>query len=248
MTTIETQDNGSSDSISAIDRAIAATKARKAAKEAAGLASGSEGEGVVAEGDKRGRGRPRLSDEQKAARDAERTIERETAKAQKRAAREEKKSAKAAAKAEAQANKVAIGGVEDGNRQPAHLAKVAKAKSALPVLSERGQQIFNEATVALPAAEISALATNLQFFNREQATVRAASGTVKLNVGDRVRITGGDPKFSGQEGVVSKVQRIRAYVTVVGSTKEAYVFTSDVEVLNDQVNVESVPVTEAAVG
>jgi hypothetical protein len=73
------------------------------------------------------------------------------------------------------------------------------------------------------------LALHIQHFNRVKATERALDQRVVQ--GTPVRIIGGDPKFMGMTGTVTKAQRIRCYVTVPGAKREVYLFTSDVEVL-----------------
>jgi len=75
-----------------------------------------------------------------------------------------------------------------------------------------------------------------------QATQRALSQ--KVAAGDEVRILGGDPRYVGMTGTVSKAQRIRCYVTVGGVNKPIYLFTSDVQVLEG----ESLETDTSAVG
>lgn len=155
--------------------------------------------------------RPRLSTEDKAKRDAD----REQDKAQRKAERDAVRAAKQAERA--------------AGRKPAHMSKVDKAAAKLPPLSTEAQALFNELTVSLPAAAINALAVHLQHFNRVKATERALGQ--KVEAGSKVRIVGGDPRFVGLEGTVSKAQRIRCYVDVAGAKRPVYLFTSDVEVI-----------------
>lgn len=187
-----------------IDKAIAVAQARKAARgeKPAETTEPTQGKAAAPR-------RPRLSDEEKQARDAAKAEQQATAKAARAAARAEKQAAKAA------------------TRRPAHLAKVKRAAELLAPLGQAATLLFNEATANLTASELASLASHIVQFNREKATIRALS--VRLTVGQRVRIVGGDPRLVGKEGTVTKAQRIRAYVQVDGASKPTYVFTSDVE-------------------
>lgn len=148
--------------------------------------------------------------------------EREAKKAQIEADRKARKEAKEAERAE----KLALA---QANRKPAHMSKVEKAAERLPRLEGTAEHLFTDATANLSRDQVTALALHLQHFNRAQATERAL--TAKLEVGANVRITGGDPRFIGLTGELSKVQRIRCYCTVPGLDRDVYLFTSDVEVL-----------------
>lgn len=189
--------------MSAIDKAIANAKARKATK-------GTGDETSTAKPVKEPKA-PKLSDEEKAAKLAKREIERAEAKT----ARDALRAAKIAER--------------NANRAPAHMRKVQKAAEKLASLGQAAELLFNEATANLPAADLAALATHIQHFNRVKATERALGQ--KLEVGQSVTIVAGEPRFVGKIGTLSKVQRIRCYVDVEGLTKPVYLFTSDV-VLN----------------
>lgn len=196
--------------LSAIDRAIANAKARKAGRVTAEAAG--EGE-APAEGTasptETGSKRPRLTDEEKAARQQTRDKER----AEKKEAREAVRAAKKAEK--------------DAAKQPAHMRKVMKAAEKLGSLGLKATLLFNEATANLSASELAALATHIQHFNRVKATERALDQT--LEVGQQVTVIGGDPRYFGATGTVTKAQRIRCYVQVEGANKPIYLFISDVE-------------------
>lgn len=181
--------------LSAIDKALAAAKARKAVKE--GMSQDAETDAPK---------KAKLSDEAKALKQAER--------AQKQAQ----------LKAEREARKVAKAQQVKG---PAHMKKIDRAASKLPELSEQLQLLFNEATTNFGASQITALALHLQHFNRVKATERALSQ--KIEAGQQVQIIGGDPKFIGMVGTVTKAQRIRCYVSIPGVKRDVYCFTSDVQ-------------------
>jgi hypothetical protein len=109
------------------------------------------------------------------------------------------------------------------------MKKIASAANKLPTLTDTAQLLFNEATTNFSAEQLTALALHIQHFNRVKATERALNQRVVQ--GTQVRIIGGDPKFIGMTGSVTKAQRIRCYVTVPGVKREVYCFTSDIEVL-----------------
>ena len=193
---------GTDQNVSAIDKAIAAAQARKATKVASGNAT--EKAALKEKAPKA----EKMTDEEKAAKLAAREAER----AEKKAARDAIRASKIAER--------------DANRQPAHMRKVQKAAEKLTSLGQAAELLFNEATANLTQAELSALATHIQHFNRVKATERAL--TQKFEVGQTVNIIAGDPRFIGKSGTLAKVQRIRCYVTVEGYNKPVYLFTSDV--------------------
>lgn len=193
--------------VSEIDKALAAAKARKDAKGSGG-ATPKPAKAENAEATPKEPKRPKLSEEEKAARLAQRETERAARKATRDAAR-------AAKLAE-----------RNANRKPAHMKKVEKAAEKLAALGQAAELLFNEATTNLTAAELATLATHIQHFNRVQATQRALNQ--KIEAGMQVTIIGGDPRWIGKTGTVSKAQRIRCYVTLEGQAKPVYLFTSDV--------------------
>lgn len=214
------------DNTTAIDAAIAAAKARKAAKNnpteestaTDAVESTTPGEKparkarIVGPKPEKEPKKPRQTDEEKAAKKATRDAERESKKETRQQLRAEKLAVKAA------------------DKKPAHMEKVLKAASRLPSLTETASRFLNEVTVNLSAADLTALALHIQHFNRVKATHRALSQ--RVGVGDSVRIVSGDTRYVGQAGVVSKAQRIRCYVEVPGAKKPVYLFTSDVEILS----------------
>lgn len=196
--------------VSAIDKAIAAARARKAAKGG----DGSTNTNTAPKTPKADKGeatpkRPRLTDEEKAAREETRNAER----ASKKEARD---AARAAKRAERETTK----------RTP-HMSKVAKAAAKLPALNDSAQVMFNDITTNFSRDQVNALSQHLQHFNRVKATERALGQ--KVEVGDTVRIVGGDPRWIGKTGTIAKAQRIRCYVEFEGHSKVVYFFISDVE-------------------
>ena len=193
-----------SDNLSAIDKALNAAKNKKALKNGEAPVAASAGEGAAPVSTKR----PKLSDEDKKARDEKRAAERAEAKAKRDAEREQKRAAKAA------------------NAKPAHMSKVDKAAAKLPAMNDDAKTEFDRITCNFSASQIAAIAEHLQHFNRTKATERAL--TQKLTEGSVV--VSGDPKYVGKSGTVSKAQRIRCYVEIAGIAKPVYLYTSDVEV------------------
>lgn len=204
----DTANKGTS-SITAIDQAIAAAQARKAARNGEPAPTGTPAEKAP---------RVKLSDEEKAQREERRNSERDAKKVQ----REE---ARAAKKAER----------DNGKRTP-HMSKVEKAAERLPALNDAASVLFTDITTNLTRDQITAIAAHLTHFNRVQATSNALGRTVEA--GMLVNIASGDPRYIGKQGTVVKSQRIRCYVNIpgennrpIGGSNETgiYFFTSDVE-------------------
>jgi DNA polymerase III alpha subunit (gram-positive type) len=170
----------------------------------------------------------------KAAKDAERAAkkaERDAERAAKKAERDAKRAAKKAEREAARAAKQA----ERANRVPSWQRKIERLTAALPPATEnltKLQSILKnfddvELTSALTYVEYERRVRGL----RATAELKATGGQT-LNVGDKVLIKNCNArKFIGQVGVVELVRRIRAFVAVPGFNTKAYVFTSDVEVL-----------------
>lgn len=197
--------------LSAIELAIAAAKARKASKgEQHAEAEATANKPVKVKTD------PEFAKAQrKEANDALRAA----AKAKREAERDERRGRKAAQ-------------AQEKAERPAHMKKVNRAAEKLPTINDEASRIFDEITTNCSAEQVAAIALHLQHFNRAKATERAL--TQKIEVGSRVRIVGGDPKFIGQEGTVSSVRRIRCFVDVSGAKKPVYLFTSDVQVVEEE--------------
>ena len=212
--------------ISKIDAAIAAAKARKAAREAAlqEAAQAPQDSAVSESGDSNDTSSSHeLSDADK------RQSNRAAKKAMILADREARKAAKQAERSAKKETKVAQ------RSGPAHMSKVDKAAAKLPTLTSEAKALLDDCTSQLHPDQLAALALHIQHINRVNATQRALSA--KVEAGTAVRIIGGDPKFVGRTGVVFKAQRIRCYVTVPGVNRPVYLFTSDVT----PVEVETLP-------
>ncbi len=170
----------------------------------------------------------------KAAKDAERA-EKKAARDQERAAKKSELDAKRAIKkAEREAAKAAKA-AERANKAPAWQRKIERLTAALPEATENLTNLQSVLTTFSDVELTSALAY-VEFERRTRgiratAELKATEGQT-LNVGDKVLIKNCNArKFIGQVGVVDLVRRIRAFVVVPGFDTKAYVFTSDVELL-----------------
>lgn len=204
--------------MSAIDQAIKAAQARKAKKDST---QSSDSETIANEASK-----------------AERKVAREVEKHK----RDEERAAKKAAK---QSKEIVKKEMKKNPR--AHLAKLDKAAASLPKIeSERLSDTFASLQSQFDSSELSLLAVHLQHYVRSIATINATN--TKVEVGTKVKIVSGDPRYVGQEGIVNKAQRIRCYVELA-SGKVAYCFTSDVvpletdEVVQDESETDEVSAT-----
>lgn len=201
-----TEESNVENKASAIDRALAAAVARKAARDVGGEATVSH---TLTLNEKIAKAVPSSRNTTEAK--AQRQVQREASMSTRKAEREARKAAKVA---------------EEADKRPVHMAKVARAASKLPQLSTDASDAFAALTTKLATDQIVALALHLQHHNRVSSTQNAL--TVRMTTGTAVRIVGGDPRFIGKTGVVSKAQRIRCYVAVDGVAKPVYCFTSDV--------------------
>ena len=211
--------------LSAIDRALAAAKARKAAKEAAGL----EPEVTVAHKAKKDPA-PKIKvekvvDPALAAARAAKVVARveargsklaqfEAARAERRVAREVKSLARAATLA------VVI---------PAHLKKVERAKAKLPQLNEKMQALVDNIVSSFSLHQLDAMVMHMQLHARAEKTRLASKGGA-LPIGASVTIFGGDPRYIGKAGIVVTSRKLRATVAVEGAKKPVYIYTSEAKV------------------
>jgi hypothetical protein len=140
-----------------------------------------------------------------------------------------KKAKKAATPKEPKAPKAPKAKKEKPARSaPAHMVKVNKIAAQLPQLSVDAAVLF-AAVNNMSTADMNSLVQHINVSIRRRGVTAMAQGRVgKLEPGNRVRIVSGDTRFLGQEGVVSKVQRIRCYVRIDGRNKDDYFFCSDV--------------------
>lgn len=232
---METSETRKDDSMTAIERALAAAKARKAQRDAAYSGSDNRPSSPpVAPKPSPSRPSAEEREAEKKRRDEERAA-RESAKAQKSGADEEAKLARKAERDAAKAAKRALKEAEKNAKKPAHMKKVDKARSKCPALNDVAEQIFGEATANLTAQQIDALAQHLLVHNRAAATIRATQ-LDPLPLGAQVRITGGDPRFVGMTGEVVHAQKLRAKVAVPGVKKEVYIYNGQAIIIQEDAN------------
>lgn len=154
---METQTQDLNTKLSAIDKALAAAKARKAVKESSPPPADEAMAPVTI----------KKSDVDKAAKAAARAEKQ----AQLKADREARKAAKDAAKS---------------SGKPAHMKKIDRAAGKLPQLNDQMQLTFNEVTTNYSAEQITALALHLQHFNRVKATERALNQKIEAGMSVRI--------------------------------------------------------------
>lgn len=208
--------------LSAIDKALAAAKARKALKDSmGGKVDSTTPKAQVAK--KSESVAPSKKDEStKQAREVARAVKQAELKKQ----REERAEARNKARSERSRNR------NNPSGQPAHMKKIEKAAAALPRISEATRKALDEITSTITGVELESLALHIQHYNRVQQTKRALKGA-SFEPGDEVRVVSGAAKYIGKTGVIDRAQRIRCFVRVHGASKPVYLFTSDVELLNN---------------
>lgn len=171
-------------------------------------------------------------DEAAAAKAAERDA-RKTARDQERASKKAELEAKRAVKqAERQAIKDAKA-AERGAKAPAWQRKIDRLAANLPEATENITSLA-ELITSFDDLELTNALAYVEYERRVRAikATAQAKDSVALNVGDKVFIRNCNArKFIGQEGIVTLVRRVRAFVEVDGFDTKAYVWTTDVDVL-----------------
>lgn len=105
-------------------------------------------------------------------------------------------------------------------------SRLSSIEDRLPKLSLDAQTIFDMAKEQLQRGDIEVLTAHLSAHTRRLA-VQSASSTVDLKLGQRVTVKSGNPRAIGKTGVLSKLQRVRCFVTL-DNGEELYLYTSDV--------------------
>lgn len=235
------EDTGNTDAQqSVIDRAVAAAKARAAAKAAAGGKTPKATEATEKKEKKEKAPKAKKEKTVKAAK-VEPTAEQiEESKAAKAAAKAEKEAKRAAdkalrdaerevKKAEREAKKSAKAAERASTRKPAHMGKVEKAGAKLPNMGDAVRSVYDLVTGSdLTEGQMAILGAHLAHFNRVRATVRSAE--CSLTEGQTVEIVSSDrdARLIGLRGTVAQVRKIRVLVDIPGHAKQAYLFLSDV--------------------
>lgn len=203
---METQTIDNTNKLSAIELALAAAKARKAAKEQSGSSTDTNPED-----------RATIKAQIEADR-AARKARREAAENTSSTTREEKAAAKAAKKAAKAA--------EAANGRPTHMKKVERAKSKLAPMCTAAADLLTTAKRDLAPIQLEVLAQHLIVAAREQRTLGAHNASI-LPVGTSVQITAGDPRFIGARGTVVKSHKLRLLVAVEGLSKPIYIYAGE---------------------
>ena len=249
--------NNANTTMSAIDRALAAAKARKAARDAMyteiaaadpKMSKAKQVKVMKAEildnlndVDPRAKAKPN-ADAREAARtkrDAERVerLNAKAAKAAETAAKLEAAKAEAAAKkaqraeerAAAKAAKLAeVAAKRADAKRVAHLRKVENARSKLPALDRATTEAVADLTNKFTAAQLEVLAQHLMVHARTERTVRSVATGAAMAVGDTVTVVGGAAKHVGAVGTLVVVNKLRVQVKVDGVTKPLYLYRADV--------------------
>ena len=225
--------------LSAIEKALAAAKARKAAKEAAGLTEETPAPKAKKEPKPKAEKptkAPKAAKEPKAktvdptkeAAKAERLAAKAAKMAELEAQRAERKAAREAAKAEREATRAAAKSAPGS----AHMKKVEKARAKLLPLSSEAELLYSEIIGNFGGPMVNAIAEHLKLHVRMSATKRATEGAA-LPIGTTVRIINGDAKYLNMVGTVVKSQKLRSFVKVEGVRKDVYVFTADLKVVDE---------------
>jgi hypothetical protein len=218
--------------MSAIDRALAAAKARKAAKEAAGITSDVPDvmpKAVVPKAPKTPK-EPKVKMDNDDPAKAERNAAREVRRAEKAAREAADRAVKDARKADRAAAKLLKAETKvSRSDKPAHMKKVERARSKCPPMNVEMEKLFSEAVSNFSAQQIDALAQHLLVHNRAYKTQRASEST-PFEIGATVTITGGEAKYIGMTGTVTKSQKLRTTLTVEGINKPLYVYTADAKI------------------
>ena len=246
--------NMSDAQMSAIDRAIAAANARKAAKEAAGMETvtvnvdsdngddDSQEPVKVAPKAKPGKEKKAPKKEKVVPSKEDKEKEKEVKKAARAEAKakieQERAVRKAAKMAEKEAKKSEKSVVVV---EPKHMAKVNKAAALLPKMDSLTTEMFEMVqNRGLSEGEVTTLCAHLAHYNRVRATIRSAS--CKFEEGQLVEIISSDrdARLIGKRGTIVEVRKIRVLVDV-GTTNPAYLFLSDIVAVeeNEEVAVDS---------
>lgn len=226
--------------LSAIEKALAAAKARKAAKEAAGITEETPAPKSKKELKPKTEKPTRSPKAAKAAKEpkaktvdpakeavkAERLATKATKITELEAQRSERKAAREAAKAKREANRAAASSAPGS----AHMKKVEKVRTKLLPLSSEAELLYTEIIGNFGGPMVAAMAEHLKLHIRLSATQRATEGKA-LSVGTTVHIIGGEAKYLNKVGIVVKSQKLRSFVKVDGVRKDVYVFTADLQVV-----------------
>lgn len=229
--------------LTAIERALAAAKARKAIKEAAGLLEENIAPRVHLTSSRtvKPAKEPRAPKEKKekqtdpalAAAKAARADAREVRRGVKAMKEAEDRAAKDSRAANRTAKRASKKEAAMTDKKPAHMKKVDRVRSKLNQLTSDAEQLFSEIVSSFGVTAIEDIAEHLMVHARAYKTVHALTQT-QLRLGATVKITGGEKRYLGMTGQVVHSQKLRAKVHVEGVSKPVYIYTGEaVEVVGE---------------
>ena len=211
---------------SAIDKAIAAAKARALQKqEAAKKTKVKPDEADTATES------PTPKKEKKVKAPKPDPTEVERVKQEKAAVRAQERLSRSVLAAERRADRQAAREAKKANKptSTAHSSKVEKAGAKLPKRNNVVDALYHQVISETPTeGEVAILIAHLAHYNRVRATERSRVAT-GIAVGDTVEIVSSDrdSRLIGRTGTVTQVRKIRVMVDL-GGKKPAYLFLSDV--------------------
>lgn len=117
---------------------------------------------------------------------------------------------------------------DTNNEKRVHEAKINKYENTLPTPSEEVSELL-DLTSALSTSDMNVLHAHLGIAIRRRGVT--TSSTPAPTEGAQVKIVSGDPRYIGIVGTATRVRRARSYVTIPGRAKPLYLFTTDLESL-----------------
>ena len=244
--TIATTPTTTAAPLNAIQRAMALAKARKAAKEAAGIDTApvtTEPEAKPTKA-KKAKAEPApkadSATDEAAIKRAEQLANREALKAKMAAERDARKAAaetklaeiaaakelKATERAAKKAEREVAKATKLAAKVPAHVKKAIAARAKLPALSEDAQKFHDDIVGLFSPAQVAAIAAHLALTGRFAAVATPVATTFEVGTVVKVTACAANPKAVGLQGRVTKSSKLRTFVDC-GLTREAYCFTAD---------------------
>lgn len=114
-----------------------------------------------------------------------------------------------------------------------HLNKLVKVKNKLPVLPPEVLATVNT-LVNFDTNVIDNVIEHLKYSIKEKSFTNLLStkDKINLNVGERVKIISGNPKYIGKIATLDEVRKIRCFVKLPEAKGRVYLLISDVEKLS----------------
>lgn len=225
---METQINNAGDTVqlSAIERALAAAKARKAARDAHYTAI-AEADPTMSKAKQIKMMKAEILDNLNDVDPREKAKPTDEAR---EAARAKIEADRAARKAEREAAKAAKAAAR---KTAPHTSKVERALSKLPTMSEDAKVLLNAVMAkCLSSVDMEALAQHLSVHARAERTASSiATDYESYVVGAAVEVIGGEAKYIGMTGTLVVVNRLRVQVKVPWQERPLYLYRADVKLV-----------------